>query len=86
MLEFTSERKCFFVVTKGKNLITIMRLRKMYEIYVACAIFFIKTYLTYLRYQLENEQSKRDEKSNSYDKPKVLVLTRKFYDKELNAT
>lgn len=53
-------------------------------------IKLLKEYKEYLikvkQYQLENEQNKQEmvEESNSYDKPKVLVLKRKFYGKELN--
>lgn len=55
-------------------------------------IKLLKEYKEYLikvkQYQLENEQNKQEmvEESNSYDKPKVLVLKRKFYGKELNVT
>ena len=53
-------------------------------------IKLLKEYKEYLltikQYQLENEQQERDtiEEVNSYDKPKVLVLKRKYYGKELN--
>lgn len=53
-------------------------------------IKLLKEYKEYLlkfkQYQLENEQKEYDtiEESNSYDKPKVLVLKRKYYGKKLN--
>jgi len=53
-------------------------------------IKLLKEYKEYLlkikKYQLENEQQDYDtiKESNSYDKPKVLVLKRKYYGKELN--
>jgi len=53
-------------------------------------IKLLKEYKEYLlkikKYRLENEQQDYDtiKESNSYDKPKVLVLKRKYYGKELN--
>lgn len=53
-------------------------------------IKLLKEYKEYLvkikQYQLKSEQQGHDtmEESNSYDKPKVLVLKRKYYGKELN--
>lgn len=51
-------------------------------------IKLLKAYKEYLmkikKYQLESEQQDTIKKSNSYDKPKVLVLKRKYYGKELN--
>lgn len=52
-------------------------------------IKLLKGYKEYLlkvkQYQLESEQKEQEivEESNSYDKPKVLVLKRKYYGKEL---
>lgn len=46
-----------------------------------------KDYLLKIKqYQLEMENQKQStiEETNSYDKPKVLVLKRKYYGKELN--
>jgi len=53
-------------------------------------IKLLKEYKEYLlkvkQYQLEREQKEQEivEESNLYDKPKVLVLKRKYYGKELN--
>lgn len=53
-------------------------------------IKLLKEYKEYLlkikQYQLKSEQQDHDtmEESNSYDKPNVLVLKRKYYGKELN--
>lgn len=53
-------------------------------------IKLLKEYKEYLlkvkQYQLESNQKEQEiiEESNLYDKPKVLVLKRKYYGKELN--
>lgn len=53
-------------------------------------IKLLKVYKEYLlkvkQYKLESEKKEQEivEESYSYDKPKVLVLKRKYYGKELN--
>lgn len=55
-------------------------------------IKLLKEYKEYLltikQYQLKNKQQDYDtiEESNSYDKPKVLVLKRNYYGKGMNVT